>query len=349
MFVDHFVIVLALLICPFSVAEPLPLCPEVPPTLIGRQLPDKKMQMLADTEREHPEIAKGGEWKPRTCIAQQKVAIMIPYRNRVEHLRGLLANLIPFLQRQQAHFRIFVVEQALPVGKRVDKFNKAKLINAGFVEITNSGKWDCIILHDVDLVPEHDHNLYRCFKDHPTHFFRRFDENNYAPLPDNNFGEVSGFTPEQYQRVNGYSNLFWGWGDEDVDMFNRILSVGYPDERKRELSAPELGFYTSLELAKGVNDTTNTIGNEECRQRLLDSAVKRMPLDGLNTIKGTYKVVSVQENKLFTNIAIDLLMEESRKRADDPCKDLPDRAKIVEKTLCTTPMCISRRRRNAKK
>uniref|UniRef100_A0A183BN73 Beta-1,4-N-acetylgalactosaminyltransferase n=1 Tax=Globodera pallida TaxID=36090 RepID=A0A183BN73_GLOPA len=285
-------------------------------------------------------MTKGGEWKPRECVAQQKIAIMIPYRNRPEHLRGLLAKLIPFLQRQQANFRIFVVEQALPVGKPADKFNKAKLMNAGFVEITNLDNPDCIVLHDVDLVPEHDHNFYRCFKTHPTHYFRRFDENKYAPLPDNNFGEVSGFTPEQYKRVNGYSNLFWGWGDEDVDMHNRILSVGYPDERKREMNPPELGYYSSLELAKGVNDTTNTIGNEECRQRLLDTAVKRMPTDGLNKIKGTYKVVSKQENNLYTNISIDLLMEESRKNGDDPCKDLPDKAKLVDKTLCTTPMCI---------
>ena len=34
-------------------------------------------------------------------------------------------------------------------------------------------------------------------------------------------GGVVGFTPEHYTRVNGYSNLYYGWGGEDNDMGNR--------------------------------------------------------------------------------------------------------------------------------
>lgn len=36
-------------------------------------------------------------------------------------------------------------------------------------------------------------------------------------------GGVTAFTPEQFVKVNGYSNKFSGWGGEDDDMWNRLV------------------------------------------------------------------------------------------------------------------------------
>ena len=33
------------------------------------------------------------------------------------------------------------------------------------------------------------------------------------------------FTPEQFEKVNGYSNEYWGWGCEDDDMYIRVVSA----------------------------------------------------------------------------------------------------------------------------
>ena len=33
------------------------------------------------------------------------------------------------------------------------------------------------------------------------------------------------FTPEQFDKVNGYSNEYWGWGCEDDDMYIRVVSA----------------------------------------------------------------------------------------------------------------------------
>jgi len=55
----------------------------------------------------------GGEWKPADCVARYHMAVVIPFRDRDSHLIALLRHLIPLLQRQMIHFRIFVVEQVM--------------------------------------------------------------------------------------------------------------------------------------------------------------------------------------------------------------------------------------------
>ena len=53
----------------------------------------------------------GGEWQPSNCIANQKVAIIIPYRDREQHFRIFMRHMIPILRRQLVYYRIFLVEQ----------------------------------------------------------------------------------------------------------------------------------------------------------------------------------------------------------------------------------------------
>lgn len=40
------------------------------------------------------------------------------------------------------------------------------------------------------------------------------------------FGGVSALTPDQYLKMNGFPNEYWGWGGEDDDIFNRLVEVG---------------------------------------------------------------------------------------------------------------------------
>ncbi|XP_056296994.1 beta-1,4-galactosyltransferase 1-like [Pseudoliparis swirei] len=40
------------------------------------------------------------------------------------------------------------------------------------------------------------------------------------------FGGVSSMSKDQYLKINGFPNNYWGWGGEDDDIFNRLSSRG---------------------------------------------------------------------------------------------------------------------------
>ena len=61
-------------------------------------------------------ILAGGRYEPTECRARNKVAIVVPYRNRANHLNVFLHHIHPFLQRQQLAYTIFVIEQSTSDG-----------------------------------------------------------------------------------------------------------------------------------------------------------------------------------------------------------------------------------------
>ena len=64
-----------------------------------------------DVARVQSTVNAGGVWRPPHCTARQKIAIIIPFRDRDKHLSILLQHLHPFLQRQGLDYQIFVIEQ----------------------------------------------------------------------------------------------------------------------------------------------------------------------------------------------------------------------------------------------
>ena len=120
-------------------------------------------------------IINGGKWYPKSCVPNHHVAILIPYRNREDHLKKFLYHMHPFLARQKLSYGIYVIE---PVSGLT--FNRGLLLNVGFVESNKEtgGRWQCHVLHDVDLLPEDDHTSYSC-PEYPTHLSHLINAYNY--------------------------------------------------------------------------------------------------------------------------------------------------------------------------
>ena len=115
------------------------------------------------------------------CESIFYVAVIIPHRDRISHLKILLNNLHRFISKQKINFKIFVVEPVKNI-----TFNRALLFNIGYIESlkidvkSNSNyKWDCFILHDVDLIPENTQISYKCDSLHPLHLSVTSNDWNY--------------------------------------------------------------------------------------------------------------------------------------------------------------------------
>ena len=68
---------------------------------------------LATIIADNSHVLSGGISRPVDCAARQRIAVIITYKDRWSHLLHLLSHLHPLLQKQQAHYQIYVVEQVI--------------------------------------------------------------------------------------------------------------------------------------------------------------------------------------------------------------------------------------------
>ncbi|CAB1337325.1 unnamed protein product [Coregonus sp. 'balchen'] len=265
-------------------------CPDASPLLVGPLRIEFSNPVSLDVVRkENPNLQNGGRFKPKDCVALQKVAIIIPFRNRDEHLKFWLYYLHPILQRQQLDYGIYVINQD---GDEI--FNRAKLLNIGYMEALKEYDYGCFVFSDVDLIPMDDRNTYKCFSQ-PRHLSVSMDKFGFR-LPYNQyFGGVSSMSKEQFLKINGFPNNYWGWGGEDDDIYNRLSSKGMT------ISRPS-GAVGKCRMIRHNRDG----GNEDNPQRFDRIAHTRetMNKDGIKTL--SYKVVKVEKDQLYTKITVDV-------------------------------------------
>ncbi|XP_065656640.1 beta-1,4-N-acetylgalactosaminyltransferase bre-4 [Hydra vulgaris] len=262
--------------------------------LVGALYVDQSVPSLKDLEKMYSVdfggmIEKGGWWKPKQCLERVKVAIVIPFRNRNDQLLIFLRHMHPLLMRQELYYRIIVVEQL-----ENDPFNRAGLFNVGYTEALKIADFNCFIFTDVDLLPEDDRNYYGC-PTSPRHMSVAVDKFQYQLPYETIFGGVAAFTKEHFVSINGMSNLFWGWGGEDDDLYRRIVTMGY------KLTRPSLltGRYTMVKFNHFQSSQA-----DPNRMNLLKNSDERMTVDGLNTLKYTLKEVDQQPLVTFVRITM---------------------------------------------
>jgi hypothetical protein len=143
-----------------------------------------------------------------------KLGIIVPYRDRSEHLKIFLSAIKSILVQQEIDYEIFIVEQSN------DKpFNRGMLLNIG-ARLAESAGCTYICLHDVDKIPE---EVNYSYEDFPILLATDeiLENGDIIKNPRTYFSGVVLFPLEQFKEINGYSNEYWGWGFEDDDLFAR--------------------------------------------------------------------------------------------------------------------------------
>ncbi|CAN9502941.1 unnamed protein product [Ophioblennius macclurei] len=273
-----------------SSPKPLPPCPENPPGLVGRLLIEFSSQMtMEQVQKENPNVTEGGRYTPPDCRPRWKVAIIIPFRHRENHLKYWLHYLHPILRRQKMDYGIYIINQ---LGE--ETFNRAKLLNVGYTEALKDGEYDCFIFSDVDLIPMDDRNLYHCY-DQPRHFAIAMDKFGFRLPYAGYFGGVSGLSKKQFLKINGFPNEYWGWGGEDDDIYNRItlngMKVSRPDNH--------IGRYRMIKHTRDKHNEPNPQRFHKIR-----NTKNTMKTDGINSL--TYRLVQVKKYPLYTNISVEI-------------------------------------------
>lgn len=204
-----------------------------------------------------------------------KLSIIIPYRNRAQHLAQFLKHYRP--KFPDAEF--LVIEQSIN-----KQFNRGLIKNIGCLQ----SQADYFIFHDVDMLVQGPADY--SFPGNPTLFATNASQFGWQmPFPEY-FGGVVGFSREHFESINGYSNGFAGWGGEDNELYYRVLACDLEIDRRRHR-------YLSL-----PHPRDNPSGFDPAK--MAQAKKPRKAKDGLNNCK--YKVIGERPIPQGRIITVDL-------------------------------------------
>ncbi len=168
-----------------------------------------------------------------------RLGIIVPYRDRLEHLNIFKEHITNYLTKQNIQFELIIVEQF------DDKpFNRGKLLNIGVIEAERLG-CNYVVLHDVDMLPV---DVDYSYSTEVLQLANKFisDGDYTKEIYDGYFGGVTLFPIEVFKNINGYPNDFWGWGFEDDELLRRCIINGVETDsqkiKNRSISKKALEF-----------------------------------------------------------------------------------------------------------
>jgi len=175
---------------------------------------------------------------------KNKLGVIVPYRNRYKHLQKFLPHMQDYLNKTGIEYTIIVVEQ-----DNASAFNRGTLCNIGFLEAKKQ-KCNYVVFHDVDMLPiEVDYS----YSENPVHL-----ATHNIPFP-SYFGGITLFPVETFEKINGFSNLYWGWGFEDDDLRYRCVknNVRFASYDKPQRSEIELATFNGVSSYAKVPNLVN--------------------------------------------------------------------------------------------
>jgi beta-1,4-galactosyltransferase 1 len=215
---------------------------------------------------------------------KKDVCIIVPYRNREEHLSKFAPGLDKFLSGENLTHDILIVEQSPE-----KPFNRAKLLNVGFDYA--KGKYKNYVFHDVDMLPI-DKKASYVPVEIPTHYAAIVEQFGWNLAYEQYVGGVTAFDEESFMKINGFSNEYFSWGAEDDDLFNRCKAAGIKINRRHNM-------YASLSHERQINQDLYSKNLS-----LLNTWKDRITTDGLNSLK--YKILETDKLELYTKILVEI-------------------------------------------
>lgn len=172
------------------------------------------------------------------------LSIVVPYRDRPEHLARFTEHVATYFERDKADrhipYRVLIVEQldSLP-------FNLGALRNIGFTLGAARSAYTCF--HDLDYLPVWADYAW-CEAATPLVWYGA-EVRPVAPGRssivvhhelDRFWGGAVLLPNAAFAAIDGYANGYWGWGFEDRDLEKRCRAAGVPTGRRR-------GTYVALD------------------------------------------------------------------------------------------------------
>jgi hypothetical protein len=188
---------------------------------------------------------------------EARLAIVVPYRNRYEHLQTFLSTMKNYPLPQN---HIYIVEQ-----HDSGKFNRGKLCNVGFLEAKD---FTHVVFHDVDMIPE---NVDYGPSEGVTQLATAATQfEGKMPYP-NYLGGVVMFDRASFEKINGFSNNYWGWGLEDDDLHARCVAAGIritPRFGGRHISLPHVPAEGASAESVSTYQLGDNSGLSDCKYSL---------------------------------------------------------------------------------
>ncbi|MGK5594390.1 MAG: galactosyltransferase-related protein [Parachlamydiaceae bacterium] len=197
----------------------------------------------------------------------KRLGVIVPYRNREEHLKQFIPYINNFLSDVPHH--IYVVEQT-----EEKPFNRGSLLNIGFLQAKTTCDYVCF--HDVDMLPVSADYSY-CSA--PTHLATNVEQFGYQMPYSQYFGGVTLFNSHDFALINGYHNGYFGWGLEDDDLRLRCFFHGLTVESRQ-------GTFLSLPHPHAEETNLDTRRNRQLFERFYRGDITLLA-DGLDSLQFT--------------------------------------------------------------
>jgi len=201
-----------------------------------------------------------GEFLAGGCMNKKKLAICVPYRDRKEHLDIFVPYITSYLSKKGIDHKVFICNQT-------DKkeFNRGKIKNIAF-DIARKEGYDYFAFHDIDLIPEDTDCDYSYPEKYPVLISTDVEKFNFQLPTIDFFGSCVLFTKEQFEKVNGYYNDYWGWGEEDDDLFWRCRAKGLANREKLKMEMKKksvlhfngINSYIKIKQSSAIDNLTRS-------------------------------------------------------------------------------------------